>query len=257
MSPERTSIELESLLRSTSACSCSSPIGSQGSQRTSTKVQPDPYSYPTGHQSTAVSPAELYASLPLDRGSIRVFDLEDASRHADGRRQIRGRLRVVSLSESPTFTALSYVWGAHEPSRHTIRCNSCLLEVTANCWSALWHLWQMFGPMTIWVDSMCINQIDQEEKTAQIPLVGDLYSFAISVYIWLGEGNEQSDAAMDYLSSAGFREYFEEYRVANRSSPIPVNKCCWRIAWDIYLKPFRSFGSFRGMIFPHFLGMYV
>jgi hypothetical protein len=64
--------------------------------------------------------------------------------------------------------------------------------------------------MTIWVDAVCINQQDLKEKERQLKLMADIYSLARQVYIWLGEGTHESDAAIEYLNKAGFQEVLVE-----------------------------------------------
>ncbi|KAK4186420.1 heterokaryon incompatibility protein-domain-containing protein [Podospora australis] len=159
---------------------------------------------------------QLYSILPLPDGSrsIRVLDIDapaiaQKSPEKTGNCQIAGRIRVVRLEDSPSFTALSYVWGSHigsNPDSHPDRSICCALpdsdldiEMTENCFQALCHVQQQFGAVTIWVDSICINQDDNDEKARQIPLMEEIYSCAESVYVWLGEGNERSDRAMKYL----------------------------------------------------------
>jgi hypothetical protein len=44
----------------------------------------------------------------------------------------------------------------------------------------------------------------------QIPLMGDIYSKAVTVYACLGEGDAASDQAMNHLKGAGFLEFFYE-----------------------------------------------
>lgn len=54
--------------------------------------------------------------------------------------------------------------------------------------------------MTIWVDLICINQVDKEEKSTQLQLMEEIYTWAEMVYLYLGEANGQSNRAMAYLS---------------------------------------------------------
>lgn len=173
-----------------------------------------------------ITPSQLYSDLPISAESraIRVLDLDPITRaeptsHQDARTSYRsedplsGTLRVVSLAESPKFTALSYVWGETSSAENTIVLRSgteggavSSLQLTANCHSALTHLRRRHGSITIWVDSICINQEDQQEKGNQIPLMQEIYSWASPVYVWLGEGNARSDKAMDYLSKVSTYE---------------------------------------------------
>ena len=104
--------------------------------------------------------------------------------------------RVVRLPDRPKFTTISYVWGS---GTKTISIDGCDLEITENCFNALAALRAQYGALTIWVDAICINQNNKSEKSSQIPLMKEIYTWAETVYIWLGNGNEQSYAAMDCL----------------------------------------------------------
>ncbi|KAI1094975.1 heterokaryon incompatibility protein-domain-containing protein [Rostrohypoxylon terebratum] len=179
------------------------------------------------------TPSPLYNSLPLSipRKSIRVLDFHDdiPSSPED---VLRGHMRVVDLLDRPAFTALSYVWGAYHSLPHEICCDGYSIAITPNCRAALCALRRSVGPITIWVDSICINQQDDREKESQIPLMGDIYSLAATVYIWLGEETPGSEAAIDYLSSAGFQRHFissaDLYYLSQGSAWV-----YWRIAWSL------------------------
>jgi hypothetical protein len=145
----------------------------------------------------------FYDSYPLNYAhrSIRVLDLEPArslSLSTAGVR-LRGSLRVVSLAESPRFTALSYVWGSNLFGTHAIRCDGVDLPITKNCCDALKALRNRWSVVTIWVDAICINQNNEAEKSRQILLMGEIYSWAERVYIWLGGSTKGSDAAVKWF----------------------------------------------------------
>ncbi|KAF2830114.1 hypothetical protein CC86DRAFT_180711, partial [Ophiobolus disseminans] len=78
---------------------------------------------------------------------------------------------------------------------------------SVNCYAALKYLRAKLGGFTIWGDAVCINQNDEWEKSGQLPLMGDIYTKAESVFLWLGEGTTSTDTAMRYLSSAGLHKY--------------------------------------------------
>jgi hypothetical protein len=42
----------------------------------------------------------------------------------------------------------------------------------------------------IWIDAICINQLDNEERTQQVQSMAKIYESAISVLVWLGMGDE-------------------------------------------------------------------
>ena len=156
--------------------------------------------------SNATSLVNFYKSLPLPKHtqSIRVLDLEGFTQgqYDGGAQQPYGRLRVVDLAQNPSFTALSYVWGTYSTPRDTILCGSTHLEVTKHCYDALNSLYRQYGPITIWIDAVCINQRDDTERGEQILLMEKIYAWAMTVYIWLGNGTLNSERAMDCILSA-------------------------------------------------------
>jgi hypothetical protein len=52
----------------------------------------------------------------------------------------------------------------------------------------------------LWVDAICINQADNDEKSRQVPLMDRVYELATIVLIYLGEADETSNEAMDRIS---------------------------------------------------------
>ncbi|RMJ08859.1 hypothetical protein CDV36_011538 [Fusarium kuroshium] len=144
--------------------------------------------------------AQLYDSLPLPHGTqfIRVLDIPEKSSETDA--GLTGSLRIVDLKDSPRFTALSYVWG--KASGKSINCNGYKVKVTDSCFEALSSLRAVLGSFTIWVDAVCINQMDDDEKAAQIPLMDEIYTWAEAVYIWLGPSTPGTNAALNYVRVA-------------------------------------------------------
>jgi len=152
---------------------------------------------------------DIYADLPLPRQtkSIRVLDLQK-SQFGLRDEPLVGTLRVISLGpDRPPFNALSYVWGAPSNPVDTLDCGSQQIEITRNCRDALRRLWEVHGAITIWVDAICINQTDNLEKEYQIPIMRDVYTWAKTVYIWLGESTFESMKIMDCLSHAAGVNY--------------------------------------------------
>jgi len=39
----------------------------------------------------------------------------------------------------------------------------------------------------VWIDAICINQDDLDERSSQLQIMGDIYSQAQDVVIWLGD----------------------------------------------------------------------
>lgn len=76
----------------------------------------------------------------------------------------------------------------------TIFCEGHATDVPTNLGNALRYLRQGEKKVIIWVDSLCINQQDVNEKTHQVGMMGEIYRRCSMVYIWLGPND---DAASD------------------------------------------------------------
>jgi hypothetical protein len=74
-------------------------------------------------------------------------------------------LSTFSLKDAPRlpYWALSYVWGQEASSIHAT-ANGHPVPITANLDSALRHLRQEHQPLAMWVDALCINQDNVDER---------------------------------------------------------------------------------------------
>ena len=63
--------------------------------------------------------------------------------------------------------------------------------------SQAWILWGM--RRTLWIDALCINQDDLVERSAQVSIMGSIYSNTSKVLIWLGEESANSQAAFEAM----------------------------------------------------------
>ncbi|KAK8072942.1 hypothetical protein PG996_006290 [Apiospora saccharicola] len=63
-----------------------------------------------------------------------------------------------------------------------------------------------YQEISLWVDAICINQKDTDERNAQVQRMGDIYSLAESVTAWLGLGTKHSHLAIQRLLNLNPRE---------------------------------------------------
>ncbi|KAH9203637.1 heterokaryon incompatibility protein-domain-containing protein [Leptodontidium sp. 2 PMI_412] len=121
---------------------------------------------------------------------------------------LRCHVKDVSLSSNTPYEALSYVWG--DPTvKVPIECSGRKLNITTNLFDALKRFRLPDADRVLWVDAICINQFDLEEKNIQVPLMKDIYSKASVVLIWLGRGSEETDRAWGAL--AQMNTYFHKH----------------------------------------------
>jgi hypothetical protein len=141
-----------------------------------------------------------YQKLSRSGREIRLLELLPSKHHLS---KFRPACRIyhTSLGSSPPFLALSYVWG-DENNKRVILVNKRPFRVTRNLYDAMMSLREP-ETITIWIDAICINQKDYEEKDWQVRLMGDLYRKATTVLAWLGASNDDSDAVMDFLNRLG------------------------------------------------------
>ena len=97
-----------------------------------------------------------------------------------------------------SYIALSYTWGTSANLR-SITCNGSRLSLTANLESALQHLRDRKEIVTYWIDQICINQDDLDERGHQVGLMPRIYSQARQVKIWLGDETATTKAAFQLM----------------------------------------------------------
>ncbi|EWG48942.1 hypothetical protein FVEG_16364 [Fusarium verticillioides 7600] len=89
------------------------------------------------------------------------------------------------LEDNVDYETLSYAWGSSE-DKATIIVNEATLQITQNLRDALSYLRHDSKPRSIWIDAICINQSDVDERSSQVRLMGRIYSSASCVISWLG-----------------------------------------------------------------------
>lgn len=138
-----------------------------------------------------------YSYLEIQQNEFRLLKLHQSSTSPVC------ELAVFSRSEAPLYHAISYCWGSETPTE-SIYCNDKALLVTKNLLAGLRELSQhrlnpRSAPTWFWIDAICINQVDDVEKATQVQAMGDIFSSASSVLVWLGSASDDSDLAMDQL----------------------------------------------------------
>lgn len=105
------------------------------------------------------------------------------------------------------YETLSYTWGEpEERKKHDqITLGGVAFGVTKNLAQALRQLRRRDSNRCLWVDAICINQVDIVERNNQVQQMARIYKEARHVHIWLGASNEPSEIAMEFLKSVNAR----------------------------------------------------
>lgn len=143
-----------------------------------------------------------YEQLPLQSPAIRLISLFPSS---DTDAPLICSISQAELPPKEPYTALSYCWG-DATSRHTLTVlgpssSSARksLGIAQNLNTALLRIRSPTEPRTLWVDAICINQKDNDEKAKQVPLMAQIYHGATEVLAWLGDAGEDGDAAFSAI----------------------------------------------------------
>jgi hypothetical protein len=145
-----------------------------------------------------------YSYSPLQAGQNRIRLLRLLPAEAD-EAEIQCELFDYSLDDSRRnhlYEALSYVWGDPKNTLPVLM-HGQRFEVTVNLHAALLRLRNHAMQRILWVDAICINQVDQKEKEHQIQAMAKIYGQANRVVVWLGEAADGSDEAIEQLRVTG------------------------------------------------------
>lgn len=141
---------------------------------------------------TTLLPQNLYPQMTESEREIRVLRLLPGKQNST----ISCTLEHTKLNSHAhtQFEALSYCWGNASDVR-TIEVSGQPFQVTANLHRALERLrssTKVF-PRVMWIDAICINQSDRQERSWQVGMMKEIYSRATQVIVWLGDSGLSSD----------------------------------------------------------------
>lgn len=134
---------------------------------------------------------ERFEHRPMqENSSIRLLKLLPG---CDGK-NLKCQIFEIQNASEASFEALSYTWGDPETQEIIHVCAPAdidrtlgYISITQNLFKALLRLRSEHTPRTIWIDMLCINQHDFQEKAHQVARMGQVYCEADRVIVWLGE----------------------------------------------------------------------
>lgn len=163
------------------------------------------------------------------------------------------------------YEALSYVWGDPEISGDFLVRNhgpasggphppgppsqATRLPARRNLTEAMRYLRYPDQPRTLWIDAICINQEDMNERSRQVQKMGDIYRLARRVVAWLGTAPRGCELAFPALSYLGQQveetRTKESYRSVDCKEPawhssaflLPYDEALWKAVYKIYTRP--------------------
>lgn len=124
----------------------------------------------------------------LSKDEIRLICLPATT---DDAATIHISLEVHQHDRCPEYETLSYTWGGEDNDSgriHPIYIGPhwhALLQ-TKNCWDMLRFLRPSRGVRLVWIDAICINQLDDEERAIQVGKMARIYEDCQRVVVFLG-----------------------------------------------------------------------
>ncbi|GAP84250.1 putative heterokaryon incompatibility protein [Rosellinia necatrix] len=118
---------------------------------------------------------------------------------------IHAHFESVSLDrfddDQEGFHALSYCWGdSLDTVDNVLEIESIVgsgpFRIGRTIERAIRRLRVQDRPLRIWIDALCIDQGNHEERVRQVSIMGSIYSRAKAVHIWLGDENPGFEAAL-------------------------------------------------------------
>ncbi|KAL7919416.1 heterokaryon incompatibility domain-containing protein [Trichoderma austrokoningii] len=172
---------------------------------------------------------------------------------------IAGHLETFSLTSQdyPEFATVSYAWG--EVTRNkTIDLDGepfAVLDSTYPILEAICGNSNLKSYARFWIDSICINSDDEEERASQVQLMGRLYESSHITIVWLGPGDADSDQAMEFFLTLCQRrdelvEAWEKRQLREMPSDLDMPEK-WRVLRDLLQRPWwRRVWTIQEFILP-------
>jgi hypothetical protein len=143
-----------------------------------------------------------YEALDLDHGrQVRILVLKAGSFQDP----LRCELEHVNLQHGPNYEAVSYTWAdavGDDSLTGTITHNTTdqSISITKNCEMALRRLRKPRSDRRLWVDAVCIDQSNVQERNHQVKNMIAIFRSALRVLVYLGQGDSTLHRLVDYIA---------------------------------------------------------
>lgn len=171
----------------------------------------------------ALQNAKIYQSLQFER-EIRLISLKPSRRQLD---EIECETFHAKWDKS-SYEALSYAWGDSR-LQCAIRVDNQRFMITKNLFAAMKRLRDRSVPRTLWIDGICINQTNDEERNKQVQRMKEIYENAFNVVVWLGEPSKELKHVPDFFDPSA---KFNTERAKSFYSQVLESEW-WRRIWVV------------------------
>ncbi|KAK7909001.1 Heterokaryon incompatibility protein 6- OR allele [Apiospora marii] len=134
------------------------------------------------------------------------------------------------------FDAISWCWGdtgAMEAKNITVKGRN--LAVSESAHDVLLELCIAQKKRRVWIDAVCINQADMDERSQQVAMMRSIYERSAMTLVWLGRDNGTAQKSMQMIMEVanwrqirfGNAQRYGEFWDESTADPFPPN-----IDWD-------------------------
>ncbi|KAF2145870.1 uncharacterized protein K452DRAFT_102434 [Aplosporella prunicola CBS 121167] len=134
----------------------------------------------------------------------------------------------ANLDALPPYETLSYTWGAPAQTHNLpLGPNGGIIGLTCSLRQALPLVSSAMQTDFIWIDQICINQNDIQERGQQVALMDDIYRLAERAIIWLGPEDAETHLAFELIRTATthYQEYWAKSKQTLDDGVFPMTRC--------------------------------
>jgi hypothetical protein len=140
-------------------------------------------------------PMETFKHAPLDLSKQQIRLLRVMPTSSVG--SIECQIHTFVIGDCPKYIAISYAWGPPSPVQEILIDNRTLL-VRDNIWHFLNTVARaveepflsgafLVRSSFLWIDALCINQSDTNERNHQVSFMASIFRNALKVVVWIGD----------------------------------------------------------------------
>lgn len=133
-------------------------------------------------------------------------------------------------------------------------------KVINNIYIALPRLITAAKARYLWIDGLCINQENDEEKAIQVPLMKDVYSLCCECLVWLGESTPGVEVVIDTFPRFGRNQDLDDISRSIKAWAMEGTKVLnqgitefvlWEGFVDLFIQPwFQRVWTFQEAVLP-------
>jgi hypothetical protein len=142
-----------------------------------------------------------YVYKALRPNQIRLLKLDSSAIVTDFWQPPHCNLHTVNLAQAPPYIALSYRWDGHDK---IVRIDGRDLKIKSNLYNFLCYFRRdaaVSKDTYIWVDQICIDQLNLDERNQQVRFMSEIYKNCTFVTAWLGQDTDTRVAAQNFLQA--------------------------------------------------------